>query len=72
MFAERMFPGKISRLKFLPIKAGLLRLLCKFGSIWTEITDEIFTTSRVVAIVTGTNVAWTYDAWTYIGWTNVT
>ena len=49
-----------------------MKQLFKFGSIWTEITAEIFTISRGFAILTGTNVAWTYDAWTNVlekyGW----
>ena len=44
----------------------------KDGSIWTEITAEIFKTSRGVAIITGTNVAQAYDTWTNVGWANVT
>ena len=44
----------------------------KFGSIWSEITAEIITTYRGVAIISEINVAWTYDAWTNGGWPSVT
>ena len=37
-----------------------------FVSIWTVIIAEIFKTSIGVAIITGTNVAYTYDAWTNV------
>ena len=58
MFAGGMFAGQLSRsCKKL---ADLFSILFKFGPIWTDIITEQFTISGVVAIVTRTNVAWTY------------